>query len=59
MRRLMSADQARGFLSAEDGATAIEYALIAAGIAGAIVAVVTSLGGLVNVMWTSVKNALG
>ena len=59
MRRTTSADQIRHFLCAEDGATAIEYALIAAGIAGAIIAVVTSLGGSVNVMWTSVKNALG
>ena len=59
MRRTTSVDQIRRFLSAEDGATANEYALIAAGIAGAIIAVVTSLGGSVNVMWTSVKNALG
>jgi len=59
MCRLMSADQVRCFMSAEDGATAIEYALIAAGIAGAIIAAVTTLGGSVNVMWTSVKNALG
>jgi pilus assembly protein Flp/PilA len=58
MRHLMSANQFRRFLSAQDGATAIEYALIAAGIAGAIIAAVTTLGGSVNVMWTSVKNAL-
>ncbi|MEP7029534.1 MAG: Flp family type IVb pilin [Pseudolabrys sp.] len=51
--------QIRRFLSAKDGATAIEYALIAAGIAGAIIAVITTLGGSVNTMWTSVKNALG
>jgi pilus assembly protein Flp/PilA len=58
MRRLISTDQVRRFLSAKEGATAIEYALIAAGIAGAIMAAVNTLGGSVNVMWTSVKTAL-
>ena len=48
----------RRFLRSQDGATAIEYALIAAGIAGAIMAAVTTLGGNVNQMWTNVKNAL-
>ena len=46
------------FLRSQDGATAIEYALIAAGVAGAIMAAVTTLGGNVNQMWTNVKNAL-
>jgi pilus assembly protein Flp/PilA len=35
------------FLVAEDGTTAIEYALIASGIAAAIVSVVFGLGGTV------------
>ena len=36
------------FLKNEDGATAIEYGLIAAGIAVAIVAVVFVIGGQIN-----------
>jgi pilus assembly protein Flp/PilA len=46
------------FLRSQDGATAIEYALIAAGVAAALVATINTLGGNVNQMWTSVKNAL-
>jgi pilus assembly protein Flp/PilA len=48
----------RRFLANEDGATAIEYALIASGIAGAILAVVSNLGSAVTNMWTSVRDAL-
>ncbi len=44
--------KARSFLSAQEGATAIEYALIASGVAGALVAVITTLGGSVNAMWS-------
>jgi pilus assembly protein Flp/PilA len=47
----------REFFEDESGATAIEYALIAAGIGGAIVAAVTALGGSVTGTWTKVKNA--
>jgi pilus assembly protein Flp/PilA len=46
------------FLQNEDGATAIEYALIAAGVAGAIVLAVTTLGGNVNAMWARVATAM-
>jgi pilus assembly protein Flp/PilA len=46
------------FLRNERGATAIEYAIIASGIAVAIVASVTSLGSSVNGMFTSVSTAL-
>ena len=56
MRRFYST--AVSFLKNEGGATAIEYALIAAGIAGAIVLAVTTLGGNVNAMWTRVSTAL-
>jgi len=58
MRRLIPTDQVRRFLSAQEGATAIEYALIASGIAGAIIVAIATLGGSVNTMWTSVSNAL-
>jgi len=40
------------------GATAIEYALIAAGVAAAIVITVNALGVSVSNMWTLVANAL-
>jgi pilus assembly protein Flp/PilA len=41
----------RSFSAARDGATAIEYAIIAAGIAAAIVTTITALGGSVSAMW--------
>ena len=47
------------FRADQRGATAIEYALIAAGIAGAIVAVIGTLGSSVNDMWTTITDALG
>ena len=46
------------FLSDESGTTAIEYALIAAGISMAIVATLSSIGSSVTNMWTTIKNAL-
>jgi pilus assembly protein Flp/PilA len=45
------------FLRDHKAATAIEYALIASGIALAIVATVTALGTQVNGMFTSVSSA--
>ncbi len=52
MRRL------RDFLRDDNGATAIEYALIASGIAGAIIVVVLSVGTSVNGMYQSVATGL-
>lgn len=46
------------FLSDESGATAIEYGLIAAGIALAIIAIVNSLGGTLNTKFTDLNTAL-
>jgi pilus assembly protein Flp/PilA len=46
------------FVRNEAGATAIEYGLIAAGIAVAIIAVVQSLGSTLNTTFTSVQGAL-
>jgi pilus assembly protein Flp/PilA len=43
------------FLKDESGATAIEYGLIAAGIAVAIVAAVQTLGGTLSTTFTSVN----
>lgn len=48
----------RKFLKNERGATAIEYALIAAGIAVAIIATVVGLGSQLNTTFTTVDNAL-
>jgi pilus assembly protein Flp/PilA len=46
------------FFRDEQGATAIEYGLIAAGISVAIIAVVGSLGSGLNTTFTSVQTAL-
>ena len=46
------------FLSDELGATAIEYGLIAAGIALAIIAAVNGLGSNLNTVFTSVNTSL-
>jgi pilus assembly protein Flp/PilA len=46
------------FLSDESGATAIEYGLIAAGIALAIIAVVNGLGTGLSTQFTSISSSL-
>jgi len=46
------------FVKDESGATAIEYGLIAAGIALAIIAVVNGLGTNLNAKFTSINNSL-
>jgi len=46
------------FISDESGATAIEYGLIAAGIALAIIAVVNGLGSNLNTMFSSINTSL-
>jgi pilus assembly protein Flp/PilA len=48
----------RRFLKDESGATAIEYGLIAAGIALAIIAVVNGLGSKLNTKFTSINTSL-
>ena len=48
----------KNFAKDESGATAIEYGLIAAGIAVAIITVVGGLGTKLTSTFTSVKNAL-
>ena len=47
----------RHFAADDSGATAIEYAIIASGIAGAIIAVIGTLGSTVSNMWTTVAGA--
>jgi pilus assembly protein Flp/PilA len=46
------------FIRSEEGATAIEYGLIAAGISVAIVAVVFLLGGNINTAFTTVNSKI-
>jgi pilus assembly protein Flp/PilA len=53
MRRLLSS-----FVAAESGATAIEYSIIAAGIALVIIATVNSIGTSLIPTFTSVQTAL-
>jgi pilus assembly protein Flp/PilA len=48
----------RKFLKDDSAATAIEYGLIAAGMAVAIIAVVQGLGTQLNTTFTSVSSAL-
>jgi pilus assembly protein Flp/PilA len=46
------------FVNDETGATAIEYGLIAAGIAAAIIAVVNTLGTQLNSTFSSISSQL-
>ena len=46
------------FWNDESGATAIEYGLIAAGIALAIIAVVNGLGTSINAKFSSISSSL-
>ena len=56
--RLSLQHQIRRFVGNESGATAIEYGLIAAGIAVAIIAAVFSLGGEIKTFFTGVQTQL-
>jgi pilus assembly protein Flp/PilA len=53
MRRIIA-----DFIKDQDGATAIEYGLIAAGISIAIIVAVNNLGNTLNGTFTSVNNQL-
>lgn len=46
------------FAQDESGATAIEYGLIAAGIALAIITIVTTLGTTLNLKFTTINSAI-
>lgn len=48
----------KAFLADESGATAIEYGLIAAGIALAIISVVNGLGSKLNTKFASINTSL-
>jgi pilus assembly protein Flp/PilA len=57
MRRHILA-KLRHFLGNENGATSIEYALIASGVAAAIIATVSAMGTTLQGMYQSVSDAL-
>ena len=48
----------QNFFRNEEGATAVEYGLLAALIAAAIIAAVTLLGGNVSAIFTKVANSI-
>jgi pilus assembly protein Flp/PilA len=58
LAKLTKAIPLQRFLRDEDGATAIEYAMIASGVAVAIAAAVMTLGTNVNGMYQSVATAM-
>lgn len=47
------------FLKDESGGTAVEYALVAAGVSAAVLAVVNSVGGTINEKMTLISSKLG
>ena len=57
MRRATIVRLLRRLLRNQRGATAIEYAIIAAGIAAVLVGAIATLGGSVTAMWTSIQAA--
>jgi Flp pilus assembly pilin Flp len=56
MSRSLTMRSFRKFFCDDGRATAIEYALIASGIAAAIIAAVMAMGTTLNGMYTSVSN---
>lgn len=56
LRNVLAFTQA--YLKKEDGATAIEYGLIAAGIALAIAASVVAFGGQLDTLWTNLSTEM-
>ena len=59
MRRLMSISTLRRFLADQEGATAIEYAMIASGISIVIAAVVVTIGDQIKAnLYQKIANLL-
>jgi pilus assembly protein Flp/PilA len=55
--RVLKPRPVRRFLLDESGATSIEYAIIAAGVAGVLIAVVNALGGGVKDLYDRITAA--
>lgn len=51
-------NKVRQFLSARDGTTAIEYSLIAGGIAIALIGAINNFGSALTTFWTNFAAAL-
>jgi pilus assembly protein Flp/PilA len=58
MKKSLSLRSVHQFFRDDDGTTAIEYALIASGIAGAIIAIVLTTGTAVKTNYQSVNDAM-
>jgi pilus assembly protein Flp/PilA len=58
MRSSVRRDHFRALLRDENGATAVEYGLIVAALAGAIIAVVMSLGKKVNNTFNNIQSRM-
>jgi Flp pilus assembly pilin Flp len=58
MHRSRPTTKVRQFLSAQEGTTAIEYSIIAAGIGIALIGAFTAFGGALVGLWTRVMTAL-
>jgi pilus assembly protein Flp/PilA len=58
MKRPLSLRSVYEYLRDDGGTTAIEYALIASGIAGAIIAIVLTTGTAVKTNYQSVNDAM-
>jgi pilus assembly protein Flp/PilA len=56
MNRFLTMRSLRDFFHDDSGATSIEYALIASGVAAVIVAAVMSVGTSLQAMYQSVSN---
>ena len=59
MGRFIPKTAIRRFLPAQEGTTAIEYAVIAAGIAIVLVTIISTIGGKLVVMWSSIAAMFG
>lgn len=51
--------KAKTFILDEEGASAVEYGLLVAGIAVAVMAAIYGIGGALNSKFTQVQNQLG
>jgi len=59
MRRFIAKSEVHRFLPAQEATTAIEYAIIAAGIAGVLIAIVNTIGGQMTTIWMSIAAIFG
>jgi pilus assembly protein Flp/PilA len=58
MNKFLTMRSLRDFFRDDSGATAIEYAMIASGVAGAIIAVVMGLGTAMQAKYQSISDSM-